>query len=109
LLPAPPERHVIGTRGARLKQVGTRGRRQVEARLGAEGLSRPHVKIAKDCLRNPGSCAVRVAGHAGITGQEPSQRQPLGVGTARLMRSLPPPARVCSAPATMPLMPPRDL
>jgi GTP-binding protein Era len=44
---------VIGTRGARLKDVGTRARRQIEALLGTRVYLDLHVKIAKDWQRNP--------------------------------------------------------
>jgi GTP-binding protein Era len=44
---------VIGTRGARLKDVGTRARRQIEALLGARIYLDLHVRIAKDWQRNP--------------------------------------------------------
>jgi GTP-binding protein Era len=44
---------VIGTGGARLKQVGTRARRQIEALLGTRVYLDLHVKIAKDWQRNP--------------------------------------------------------
>ncbi len=44
---------VIGTGGARLKQVGTRPRRQIEALLGTRVYLDLHVKIAKDWQRNP--------------------------------------------------------
>jgi len=44
---------VIGTRGARLKEVGSRARRQIEALLGAKVYLDLHVKIAKDWQRNP--------------------------------------------------------
>ncbi len=44
---------VIGTKGARLKQVGTRARRQIEALLGTRIYLDLHVKIAKDWQRSP--------------------------------------------------------
>jgi GTPase len=44
---------VIGTKGARLKEVGTRARRQIEALLGTKVYLDLHVKIAKDWQRNP--------------------------------------------------------
>ena len=44
---------VIGTRGARLKDVGSRARRQIEALLGTKVYLDLHVKIAKDWQRNP--------------------------------------------------------
>jgi GTPase len=44
---------VIGTRGARLREVGTRARRQIEALLGTKIYLDLHVKIAKDWQRNP--------------------------------------------------------
>src|SRR5580700_2897462 len=44
---------VIGTRGARLKDVGTRARHQIEALLGTRVYLDLHVKIAKDWQRNP--------------------------------------------------------
>jgi GTPase len=44
---------VIGTKGARLKEVGTRARRQIEALLGTRVYLDLHVKIAKDWQRNP--------------------------------------------------------
>ncbi len=44
---------VIGTGGARLKQVGTRARRQIEALLGSRIYLDLHVRIAKDWQRNP--------------------------------------------------------
>ena len=44
---------VIGTGGARLKEVGTRARRQIEAFLGTKVYLDLHVKIAKDWQRNP--------------------------------------------------------
>ena len=44
---------VIGTGGARLKEVGTRARRQIEALLGTKVYLDLHVKIAKDWQRNP--------------------------------------------------------
>ena len=44
---------VIGTKGARLKEVGTRARQQIEALLGTRIYLDLHVKIAKDWQRNP--------------------------------------------------------
>jgi GTPase len=44
---------VIGTKGARLKEVGTRARRQIEALLGTRIYLDLRVKIAKDWQRNP--------------------------------------------------------
>ena len=44
---------VIGTKGARLRQVGTRARKQIEALLGTRVYLDLHVKIAKDWQRNP--------------------------------------------------------
>jgi GTPase len=44
---------VIGTGGARLKQVGTRARRQIEALLGTRVYLDLHVKIAKEWQRDP--------------------------------------------------------
>ncbi len=44
---------VIGTGGARLKDVGSRARRQIEALLGVKVYLDLHVKIAKDWQRNP--------------------------------------------------------
>jgi GTP-binding protein Era len=44
---------VIGTRGARLKEVGTRARQQIEALLGSRIYLDLHVRIAKDWQRNP--------------------------------------------------------
>src|SRR5690349_7364893 len=44
---------VIGAGGARLKDVGTRARRQIEALLGTRVYLDLHVKIAKDWQRNP--------------------------------------------------------
>src|SRR6202042_2625988 len=44
---------VIGTGGARLKEVGSRARRQIEALLGTKVYLDLHVKIAKDWQRNP--------------------------------------------------------
>ena len=44
---------VIGAKGARLKEVGTRARRQIEALLGTKIYLDLHVKIAKDWQRNP--------------------------------------------------------
>jgi GTPase len=44
---------VIGTGGARLKEVGSRARRQIEALLGSKVYLDLHVKIAKDWQRNP--------------------------------------------------------
>jgi GTP-binding protein Era len=44
---------VIGAKGARLKDVGTRARRQIEGLLGTKVYLDLHVKIAKDWQRNP--------------------------------------------------------
>jgi len=44
---------VIGTKGERLKQVGTRARHQIEAFLGTRVYLDLHVKMAKDWQRNP--------------------------------------------------------
>src|ERR1700730_10555874 len=44
---------VIGTRGARLKDVGSRARRQIEALLGTRVYLDLHVKEAKDCQPTP--------------------------------------------------------
>jgi GTP-binding protein Era len=44
---------VIGTGGARLKEVGSRSRRAIEALLGTQVYLDLHVKIAKDWQRNP--------------------------------------------------------
>jgi len=44
---------VIGTSGARLKEVGSRARHQIEALLGTRVYLDLHVRIAKDWQRNP--------------------------------------------------------
>jgi GTP-binding protein Era len=44
---------VIGGKGARLKEVGTRAREQIEALLGSRVYLDLHVRIAKDWQRNP--------------------------------------------------------
>jgi GTPase len=44
---------VIGTQGARLKEVGTKARAQIEALLGSRVYLDLHVRIAKDWQRNP--------------------------------------------------------
>jgi GTPase len=44
---------VIGRKGARLKQVGSRARQQIEALLGTPVYLDLHVKIAKDWQRDP--------------------------------------------------------
>jgi GTPase len=44
---------VIGTKGARLKEVGTRARHQIEGLLGTKIYLDLRVKIAKDWQRNP--------------------------------------------------------
>jgi GTP-binding protein Era len=44
---------VIGAKGARLREVGTRARKQIEALLGTRVYLDLHVKIAKDWQRNP--------------------------------------------------------
>jgi GTP-binding protein Era len=44
---------VIGTGGSRLREVGTRARRQIEALLGTPVFLDLHVKVAKDWQRDP--------------------------------------------------------
>jgi GTP-binding protein Era len=44
---------VIGTGGARLRQVGTTARRQIEALLGSKVYLDLRVKVAKDWQRDP--------------------------------------------------------
>jgi GTP-binding protein Era len=44
---------VIGAKGTRLKDVGTRARHQIEALLGTRVYLDLHVKVAKDWQRNP--------------------------------------------------------
>jgi GTPase len=44
---------VIGTKGERMKDVGTRARQQIEALLGSRVYLDLHVRIAKDWQRNP--------------------------------------------------------
>jgi GTP-binding protein Era len=44
---------VIGTSGARLKEVGSKARQQIEALLGTRVYLDLHVRIAKDWQRNP--------------------------------------------------------
>ena len=44
---------ILGTKGARLKDVGTRARKQIEALLGTRVYLDLHVKVAKDWQRNP--------------------------------------------------------
>jgi GTPase len=44
---------VIGTKGARLREVGTRARHQIEALLGTRVYLDLHVKIAKEWQRDP--------------------------------------------------------
>jgi GTPase len=44
---------VIGAKGTRLKDVGTRARQQIEALLGTRVYLDLHVKVAKDWQRNP--------------------------------------------------------
>jgi GTPase len=44
---------VIGTKGARLKDVGTKARKQIEALLGSRVYLDLHVRIAKDWQRSP--------------------------------------------------------
>jgi GTPase len=44
---------VLGAKGARLKQVGTRARGQIEALLGTRIYLDLHIKVAKDWQRNP--------------------------------------------------------
>jgi GTPase len=45
---------VLGTRGARLKEVGTTARRQIEALIGSRVYLDLRVKVAKDWQRDPG-------------------------------------------------------
>jgi GTP-binding protein Era len=44
---------VIGAKGTRLKDVGSRARQQIEALLGTRVYLDLHVKVAKDWQRNP--------------------------------------------------------
>jgi GTP-binding protein Era len=44
---------VIGTKGARLRDVGTTARRQIEALLGTKVFLDLRVKVAKDWQRDP--------------------------------------------------------
>lgn len=44
---------ILGTKGARLKEVGTRARHQIEALLGTRVYLDLHVKIAKEWQRDP--------------------------------------------------------
>jgi GTP-binding protein Era len=44
---------VIGAKGARLKEVGSRARQQIEALLGTKIYLDLRVKVAKDWQRNP--------------------------------------------------------
>lgn len=44
---------VIGTGGARLREVGTRARKQIEGLLGTPVFLDLHVKVAKDWQRDP--------------------------------------------------------
>jgi len=44
---------IIGKKGARLKEVGTDARRQIEALLGTKVYLELHVKVAKDWQRDP--------------------------------------------------------
>ncbi|MBO0805903.1 MAG: GTPase Era [Nocardiopsaceae bacterium] len=44
---------VLGAKGARLKEVGTRARKQIEALLGTRVYLDLHVKVAKDWQRSP--------------------------------------------------------
>jgi GTP-binding protein Era len=44
---------IIGKGGARLKEVGTAARRQIEALLGTKIYLELHVKVAKDWQRDP--------------------------------------------------------
>src|SRR5690606_41847938 len=44
---------VLGHRGSRLKDVGARARRQIEALLGSKVYLDLHVKVAKDWQRDP--------------------------------------------------------
>jgi GTP-binding protein Era len=44
---------ILGSKGARLKEVGTNARKQIEALLGTRVYLDLHVKVAKDWQRNP--------------------------------------------------------
>jgi GTP-binding protein Era len=44
---------VLGSKGARLKEVGTEARRQIEALLGSRVYLDLRVKVAKDWQRDP--------------------------------------------------------
>jgi GTP-binding protein Era len=44
---------IIGPKGARLKEVGTKSRHQIEALLGTPVFLDLHVKVAKDWQRDP--------------------------------------------------------
>ncbi len=44
---------VIGPKGARLKEVGTQARRQIEALLGSQVYLDLRIKVAKDWQRDP--------------------------------------------------------
>jgi GTP-binding protein Era len=44
---------IIGPKGARLKDVGTKSRQQIEALLGTPVFLDLHVKVAKDWQRDP--------------------------------------------------------
>ena len=44
---------ILGTKGARLKEVGTKARHQIEALLGTRVYLDLHVKIAKEWQRDP--------------------------------------------------------
>ncbi|MGE5829236.1 MAG: KH domain-containing protein, partial [Micromonosporaceae bacterium] len=44
---------VIGAGGARLREVGTRARREIEELLGAKVYLDLHVRVAKDWQRDP--------------------------------------------------------
>jgi GTP-binding protein Era len=44
---------VIGTKGARLRDVGSRARQQIEALLGTRVYLDLHIKVARDWQRDP--------------------------------------------------------
>ena len=44
---------MIGARGSRLKDVGTRARKQIEELLGTKVYLDLHVRVAKDWQRDP--------------------------------------------------------
>jgi GTPase len=44
---------VIGAKGARLKEVGSRARQQIEALLGSRVFLDLRIKVAKDWQRDP--------------------------------------------------------